>query len=61
MALMAELDGFGTRDRFLKDLPRLASRLDVQEVPGADHFFMGQLHIVRERIAEWARKSLQEG
>ncbi|MBL4770617.1 MAG: hypothetical protein JKY61_08135 [Planctomycetes bacterium] len=61
MALMAELDPFGTRERFVQDLPGLAERLDVQEIAGADHFFKGQLNIVRERIAEWARKSLQEG
>ncbi|MDF1839469.1 MAG: alpha/beta hydrolase [Planctomycetota bacterium] len=61
MALMAELDGFGTLARFESELPELAERLDMQEVEGADHFFKGQLNIVRERIAEWARKSLQEG
>ncbi|MFT5199836.1 MAG: alpha/beta superfamily hydrolase [Planctomycetota bacterium] len=61
MALMAELDGFGTREAFERDLPDLAGRLHMQEVAGADHFFKGQLNIVRERIAEWARMSLQEG
>ncbi|MCA9000372.1 MAG: alpha/beta hydrolase [Planctomycetes bacterium] len=61
MALMAELDGFGTRERFIHELPGLASRLDVQEIEGADHFFKGLLHVVRERIAQWARKSLQGG
>ncbi len=61
MALMAECDAFGTKARFEEVLPDLASRLEMQEIAGADHFFKGQLNIVRERIAEWARKSLQGG
>ncbi|MCP5024432.1 MAG: alpha/beta hydrolase [bacterium] len=61
MALMAECDPFGTQKRFEEILPDLAERMDMQEVAGADHFFKGQLNIVRERIAEWARKSILKG
>ncbi len=61
MVLMAGCDPFGTQAQFEEALPSLAKRLQVQEVAGADHFFKGQLNIVRDRIAEWACKSLLEG
>ncbi|MEZ6020944.1 MAG: dienelactone hydrolase family protein [Planctomycetota bacterium] len=60
MILMAEKDEFGTRETLQERFPELIERFEVQEVPGVGHFFTGELEQVRERIADWALRSLNE-
>ncbi|HPF14335.1 MAG: hypothetical protein H6830_09040 [Planctomycetes bacterium] len=58
LVLMAEKDVFGTRAQLESRFPELVDRMEVQEVPGVDHFFTGDLEQVRTRIADWATRSL---
>jgi alpha/beta superfamily hydrolase len=60
LILMAGEDSFGTLAVLQERFPGLVARMDVQEVPGVDHFFTGALDEVRQRITDWASKSLQE-
>ncbi len=59
LILMAGEDSFGTREQLQTQFPDLVERMEVQDVPGVDHFFTGELEQVRERIGDWAKESLK--
>ncbi len=59
LILMAGEDPFGTRAVLEERFPELVARMEVQEVPHVDHFFTGELDQVRDRITDWATRSLQ--
>jgi alpha/beta superfamily hydrolase len=58
---MAGEDGFGTRAALEKQMPELATRFHVDEVPGVDHFFTGALDELRARVRAWAEAALDSG
>ena len=47
-------DEFGTLTELAQKHPNLPERLELDEVPGADHFFRGRTPIVEERLREYA-------
>ncbi|HIF41313.1 MAG TPA: hypothetical protein EYQ74_09470 [Planctomycetes bacterium] len=58
LVLMASEDAFGTAADVKAVLPGLASRVEVGEVEGADHFFGGKLQDLQARIGDWAQRAL---
>lgn len=58
LALMASKDAFGTAADVKAILPGLASRVEVGELEGADHFFSGKLQDLQARIGAWAQRAL---
>ncbi len=54
VAVMAELDEFGTLGVLRERLPELASRFELHEIPGEGHFFLGALDELRSTVADWA-------
>ena len=58
LALMASEDAFGTAADVKAALPVLASRVEVDELEGADHFFSGKLQDLQARIGDWAQRAL---
>ncbi|MFT7677198.1 MAG: alpha/beta superfamily hydrolase [Planctomycetota bacterium] len=58
LAIMAELDDFGTLAVLQERLPKLAAHLELQEIAGEGHFFKGALDDLRARVYDWARRSL---
>jgi alpha/beta superfamily hydrolase len=58
LALMASEDAFGTAADVKTILPELASRVEVDELEGADHFFSGKLQDLQARIRAWAQRAL---
>jgi alpha/beta superfamily hydrolase len=55
---MASEDAFGTAADVKAALPVLASRVEVDELEGADHFFSGKLQDLQARIGDWAQRAL---
>lgn len=58
LVLMASGDAFGTAADVKAVLPGLASRVEVGELEGADHFFSGKLQELEARIGDWAQRAL---
>jgi alpha/beta superfamily hydrolase len=58
LTLMASEDAFGTAADVKAALPVLASRVEVDELEGADHFFSGKLQDLQARIGDWAQRAL---
>ncbi|MDP6386332.1 MAG: alpha/beta fold hydrolase [Planctomycetota bacterium] len=58
LALMASRDTFGTAADVKAALPGLASRVEVDELEGADHSFSGKLQDLQARIGDWAQRAL---
>ena len=54
LILMAENDAFGTRADLTARSPGLAPGLELDEVPGADHFFTSALDDLQARVGAWA-------
>jgi len=58
LVLMASEDAYGTAADVKAALPGLASRVEVGELEGADHFFSGKLQELQARIGDWAQRAL---
>lgn len=58
--LTAGKDPFGGRELLLERLPGWAGRFEVDEIPDADHFFIGHEAALEERAAALARQLIQE-
>ena len=58
LAVMAELDEYGTLPVLKERLPGLASRFDLREIAGEGHFFHGALDELRETVSHWAGEQL---
>jgi hypothetical protein len=52
-------DPFGTATELVQLHGNLPERLEVDEIPGADHFFRGRTPILEERVAEYAQRVLR--
>ena len=48
-------DSFGTLTELARKHPWAAERFELEEVPGADHFFRGRTPRVEELVRDWAR------
>lgn len=55
---MAGEDNFGTLAALSADMPELLDRFHVEEIEDVDHFFTGKLDLLRERVGQWAERSL---
>lgn len=53
--VMAGEDEFGTAAELHQQFPDLPGHITVEEVPGVDHFFKGQLPELQHRVRSWAR------
>jgi hypothetical protein len=53
-------DPFGTLTELAQRHGNLPERLEMDEIPGADHFFKGCTPILEQRIGEYARRAMQE-
>ncbi len=53
-------DEFGTLTELAQRFPRLSEELEVDEIPGADHFFRGRTPILEERIQAYARRAVEK-
>ena len=51
---MAGGDEFGTRGALEARFPELTTRMEVDEIPGVDHFFTGALDVLQARVQAWA-------
>lgn len=58
LAVMAELDEYGTLPVLKERLPGLASRFDLAEIPGEGHFFRGALEELKDTVSAWAGQQL---
>ena len=47
-------DEFGTATELVQRHPDLPERLEVEEIPGADHFFRGRTPLVEEAVRTYA-------
>jgi len=54
LILMAGGDEFGTRGALEARFPELTTRMEVDEIPGVDHFFTGALDVLQARVQAWA-------
>ncbi len=52
-------DAFGTLTELAQKHGNLPANLDVDELPGADHFFRGRTPILEEKVRTWAREALE--
>jgi hypothetical protein len=59
LILLAGADPFGTAADLRRGLPVLPERLELVEVPGADHFFRGRTPLVEEAVLRYARSALE--
>lgn len=59
LLLFGGVDPFGTRAGLVHAVPELPARLEVREIPGADHFFRGRTPLVEEHVREYARSALR--
>lgn len=60
LIVLGEADPFGNAADLLRTLPEVPARLELVEVPGADHFFRGRTPLVEEAVLRYARASFQE-
>ena len=54
--LFGRADSFGTLSALVRLHPGLPEGLEVDEIPGADHFFRGRTPLVEEKVHEYARR-----
>ena len=52
--LMAGEDEFGTQEEVLTQFPNLPQHISVEEIPGTDHFFKGELPLLQQKARDWA-------
>lgn len=52
-------DEFGTATELVQRFPTLPERLEVEEIPGADHFFRGRTPLVEEAVQTYARAGIE--
>jgi alpha/beta superfamily hydrolase len=57
--LFAGDDDFGTAAVLREKFPFLGANLEVDEIPGTDHFFRGKTPELEERVRAWAVRSLE--
>jgi alpha/beta superfamily hydrolase len=58
LMLFAGADEFGTARALREKFPHLGPHLEVDEIPGTDHFFRGKTPVLEERVRAWAQRSL---
>jgi len=58
LVLMAGEDEYGNADALRRLFPDWPRGLEVDEIPGVDHFFTGRTPEVEARIRAWARRML---
>lgn len=61
LLLFGRADPYGTLGALVRLLPDLPQQLEVDEIPGADHFFRGRTPDVEEKVHEHARGVLRGG
>jgi uncharacterized protein len=59
LMLFAGNDDFGTSKALKEKFPHLGPHLEVDEIPGTDHFFRGKTPELEERVRTWAVRSLE--
>ena len=52
-------DPYGTLTELAQQFPRLPERFELEEVPGADHFFKGRTPLLEEAIQEYASCAIE--
>jgi alpha/beta superfamily hydrolase len=57
--LFAGEDDFGTAAILRSKFPYLGPHMEVDEIPGTDHFFRGETPALEERVRAWAVRSLE--
>lgn len=58
LILLGGEDEFGTSTDLARGLPRRPPRLELVEIPGADHFFRGRTPLVESAVLEHAQRAL---
>lgn len=61
LVLMAGDDEHGTRADLEERYPELAGRVEIDEIPGADHLFTRARPELERRVGDWARRVLDPG
>ena len=51
-------DEFGTATELVQRFPALPEALEVEEIPGADHFFRGRTPLVEDAIRSYAQEAV---
>lgn len=59
LVLLAGADGFGTAADLRRGLPVLPPRMELVEIPDADHFFRGRTPLVEEAVHRYAAQALE--
>lgn len=59
LILLAGADGFGTAADLGRGLPVLPARLELVEIPAADHFFRGKTPLVEQAVHRYAAQALE--
>ena len=58
IVMMAGGDGFGTAAALAEMFPAWPGNLEVDEIPGVDHFFTGKTPELEARVRAWAGRML---
>ena len=59
LIVLGGADRFGTRADLERALPDVGQRMQVEEVPQADHFFRGRTPRVEEIVHDYAQAALE--
>ena len=59
LVMMAGEDGFGTAAALAESFPIWPANLEVDEIPGVDHFFTGKTPELEARLRAWAGRMLE--
>ena len=59
LLLFAGNDDFGTAAVLRQGFPDIGSNLEVDEIPGTDHFFRGKTPELEARVRSWAERSME--
>jgi len=59
LLLFGSQDAFGTAADLRRRVSELPPALEVEEIPGADHFFRGRTPLVEEAVLRYARRALE--
>ncbi len=58
LLLFGGADAFGTSTELAQRHSNLPDRLEVDEIPGTDHFFRGHTPILEQKVGEYARRAI---
>jgi len=60
LCLMAGRDQYGNLSDLRERLPDLPAAVELDEIPGEDHFFRGATRELELRVRAWARRQLED-